>query len=541
MALSLVFSTLAFSNTLSAEETYTEVNSTEDFIAAIDRQDPKIILNESIVITEKININYDLEIEGLVGPFGTIAGFRFEGDVEGWDRNFILHFYKSKSTLRNLNFTGGDAALLVNGSDLTLEDEISFDNHEFGAIEVSKGEGVSEKGILNLADSIRLEYYAENYDTPLVWFDSSDSVIVNEEVLTMSRDVDKGNKTQKYFYLNYQENSEEAKYSESLIKDVNDTVRKYPHMARMFREDNLVLMRYEDILDWENRTEVADFIYFIITNMNEGVEFSFTHEGVRYTRATDRKVLYKAAQEAALNYRFQGGYMDQEVVLFTELFVYNESGVRGYVDIVFLGHMENDPEWEFNEKSETEFSKDLDNQVDNIFGDNINFVFDKTSGILTIKDTVEATTSDKIDFITLFISKLEGVKSISIGNLDKFTLTDDLNDLHKYLASYFNANEKLRLSSVKDFVAITLYDENDEGVDYILEFVQVDEIDEEEPGLVPDEKPDPKPEEKPKEEDKNEVESTPPTGAYLSTNYYLLLLSVSAALLLVVKKKKLFN
>lgn len=154
---------------------------------------------------------------------------------------------------------------------------------------------------------------------------------------------------------------------------------------------------------------------------------------------------------------------------------------------------------------------------------------------------MEATTSDKIDFITLFISKLEGVKSISIGNLDKFTLTDDLNDLHKYLASYFNANEKLRLSSVKDFVAITLYDENDEGVDYILEFAQVDEIDAEEPGLVPDEKPDPKAEEKPKEEDKNEVESTPPTGAYLSTNYYLLLLSVSAALLLVVKKKKLFN
>ena len=87
---------------------------------------------------------------------------------------------------------------------------------------------------------------------------------------------------------------------------------------------------------------------------------------------------------------------------------------------------------------------------------------------------------------------------------------------------YFNANEKLGLPSVKDFVAITLYGE-------------------EESILVPDDKTDPKPEEKPKEEDKSEVESTPPTGAHLSTNYYLLLLSVSVALLLVIKKKKLFN
>lgn len=228
-------------------------------------------------------------------------------------------------------------------------------------------------------------------------------------------------------------------------------------------------------------------------------------------------------------------------------FVYNEDGLRGHVYIEFLGNYEDDEDWIEFQKPETEFSKDLDKQVDDILSVNDNFVFDKETGTVTVNDTVEATTDIKVDFIVNFIRSLDGIKEVSIGNLDKFTLTDDVADLIKYVESYFNVSAKLRVASLKDLIAITLYDASGEGVDYIIEFAQVDETVDGGGGLTPDEKPDvkpdPKPEEKPEEkpEDKEKVETTPPTGMMLSTNYYLLLLSVSAALLLLIKKKRLFN
>lgn len=547
MALSLVFSSLTFNATLNAEDTYTKVSTTEEFLDAIKREEPKIYLTDTITVNEKVNINYDLDLKGYAEPYGSSVKIIFEGDTEGWQGNFILHFYKSKSQVKDISFRGGDAAILVNGSNVKIDGRVEFDSHEFGGIEVSRGKDVIEKGVLNFGDQIDISYYSENYENPLVWFDSEDSEMTNANFITMSRDVEKESKTQKYFYLNYQENAEEAKYSQSLIKDVNDTVRRYPHMGRMLTDDFLVIMRYEDIKDLEYRSDVADFIFFIITNMSEGVEFSFTHDGPRYSNKTDRKVLYQATQEAVLNYYYQGGLSGQDIALYTDFYVFNEEGLRGYVDITFLGHIEDDPQWEFYSKVETEFSRDLDQQVDIFLSDNKYFDFDKLNGVVTVNDISEATSDDKIDFISNLIITLDGVKAVSIGNMNKFTLTDDINDLIEYLETYFNVKSKLRVMSAKDLVPITLYDEKGEGVEYTIEFAKVDEIIDEDTDLIPDEKPDEKPIEKPiekpeeKPEKKDEVETTPDTGESLSTSYYIMLLSVSVALFILVRKKRLFN
>jgi hypothetical protein len=70
----------------------------------------------------------------------------FTGDETGWQGNYVLHVYNTTGvTIKDIKLTGGDAALLVNGSEVTLTGAIDVSGNEFGGIESSKGVGVENQ------------------------------------------------------------------------------------------------------------------------------------------------------------------------------------------------------------------------------------------------------------------------------------------------------------------------------------------------------------------------------------------------------------
>lgn len=315
IALSLVFSSLAFSNAqLNAEDGYTEVSTTEEFLAAIERQEPKIRLTESITVTEKVNITNDVEIDGGNNVV------TYEGDIDGWQGNYILQFYESKAVIRNIHFSGGDAAILVNGSKLSVEGVLGFDDQEFGGIELSQGKNVMEKSKLSFGSNIDIYSYTETYEVPTIWIDSNGGSIAKNDLIKGERDLVKGGKNQTYFYLSDLNDLKEKAFSLSLFPHVVEVVEKYPYISRKY-VNNMVVMKLEDINDLGYRKAIGDFIFFVVTNLNEGEYYSFTKDGEKYHKDTDRKLLYLAAQDAADNYRQIGsGNIAQDYLIASEFF-----------------------------------------------------------------------------------------------------------------------------------------------------------------------------------------------------------------------------
>src|SRR5690606_13140340 len=93
-----------------------------------------INITENITTTEKILVARPVTING---GSKTIA---FTSDALGWQGNYVLHVYNTTGvTIKDLSLTGGDAALLVNGSEVTLEGTVDVSGNEFGGIESSIG------------------------------------------------------------------------------------------------------------------------------------------------------------------------------------------------------------------------------------------------------------------------------------------------------------------------------------------------------------------------------------------------------------------
>ena len=88
----------------------------------------------------------------------------------------FLKPYKTKEVVfKNINFVGGgDAAILVNGSEVTLEGSIGINGMEFGGIEVSQGVNVTEKPELNVDGTISF-VSPESGILPVIWIDGKDS------------------------------------------------------------------------------------------------------------------------------------------------------------------------------------------------------------------------------------------------------------------------------------------------------------------------------------------------------------------------------
>lgn len=162
------------------EETEHVTNQTELEAAIADATVKTIYLDNDIEIDRKLNVMNEKVIDGqdhaikYVGTFkngstdnttwGSDAAYPYNGGV------YILHIYATTATVKNIKLTGGNAAMNVNGSNVTLEGTIDVSGNGFGGIEMSKGSGVTTYPHVN-AMNASIVNTTEGEFLPTVWSD----------------------------------------------------------------------------------------------------------------------------------------------------------------------------------------------------------------------------------------------------------------------------------------------------------------------------------------------------------------------------------
>ena len=100
-----------------------------------------------------------------VGTFGSAGST----DNTTWGGIYLLQVYKTNATIKDIKLTGGNAALLVNGSSVTLEGTIDVSGNGFGGIELSQGSGVTTISHLILTSDAKIVNTTESDDRPTLW------------------------------------------------------------------------------------------------------------------------------------------------------------------------------------------------------------------------------------------------------------------------------------------------------------------------------------------------------------------------------------
>lgn len=103
-----------------------------------------ITLENNIKTTEKINVTREVTIDGNGKEIKYTGTFKGTNNNSTWDSIYVLHVYRTTATIKNITLTGGNGALLVNGSKVTLIGTINVSGNGFGGIEMSRGGNVGE-------------------------------------------------------------------------------------------------------------------------------------------------------------------------------------------------------------------------------------------------------------------------------------------------------------------------------------------------------------------------------------------------------------
>ena len=124
-----------------------------------------------------------------------------------WQGTYALQVYKA-TEVELINFAGtrADAAIYVNGSNVTLSGTIDVSGNEFGGIEVSKGSGVETEPVLNITGAELLNS-DEASAIPTIWEDEIGNVDAVKRVVGYGEmKVDYNQKTdtniQRFYYFN---------------------------------------------------------------------------------------------------------------------------------------------------------------------------------------------------------------------------------------------------------------------------------------------------------------------------------------------------
>ncbi len=169
--------------TVNADTEMVVRNQAELKEAIENREITTITLGGDIETTEKINITRPLTINGnshmikYVGTFGRDNST----DYRTWGGIYVLQVYKTTATIKNIKLTGGNAALLVNGSKVTFEGMIDVSGNGFGGIELGQGQGVTETVKITLGKDADLINTTESEGAPTLWVPAdSDAAIVEQ-------------------------------------------------------------------------------------------------------------------------------------------------------------------------------------------------------------------------------------------------------------------------------------------------------------------------------------------------------------------------
>ncbi len=175
--LALVLMILPF---LSVQAKSQTVNDQEELLGAIsDKEVDTIILNKDINTTQKITITRPLTIDGNNHTMTYKGTFKDGSDKTVWAGIYLLQFYKTTGTLKNIKLTGGNAALLVNGSTVHLVGKVDVSGNGFGGIELSQGKDVTDISKVIIDDDTEVVNTTDSENKPTVWVpsDSKDAIV----------------------------------------------------------------------------------------------------------------------------------------------------------------------------------------------------------------------------------------------------------------------------------------------------------------------------------------------------------------------------
>lgn len=159
--------------------------------------DPNI---KTINIVDDFETSERIIVDHAVTINGGHKSISFTGNEPGWNSNYVMQVYNTSDvTISDLSLTGGDGALLVNSSAVSLKGTIDVSGNEFGGIEVSKGkgEGLSDPSLdVTGANFVNT---TEAYGKPTMWEDIIKGKITGAEKFTSN---DKVKTEQVQYYIN---------------------------------------------------------------------------------------------------------------------------------------------------------------------------------------------------------------------------------------------------------------------------------------------------------------------------------------------------
>lgn len=231
------------SETLTFESKATVVNNLKELKEAIANKKEYIMLNADITnITETITIPYAVKLNGAgyrlafkniqkTSTSEVASGIVISGkDVssfieniiiemdskEGWQGNYGMQVYDSDAYIENYTATGCDAALLVNGSYVTLAGTINVTGNEFGGIEVSKGSNTNLQNSTLFLNSATVVMEDESAMKPFAWLEKNQGEIINGLYVNQAIPDALGKTTQTYYY------SSEDAYKTAQVSTYNE-------------------------------------------------------------------------------------------------------------------------------------------------------------------------------------------------------------------------------------------------------------------------------------------------------------------------------
>lgn len=153
------------------------VTDQETLKAALqDAEVDTIVLANDIETTEKIDIIRNVTIDGANHTI------KYSKDLgETFSHVYVLHYYKTLGTLKNIKLSGAEAALNINGSVVTLSGTIDVSGNRLGGIDLGMGEGVTDFPDI-ITDNATIVNTTESSTAPTAWIDISlDDIELDDE------------------------------------------------------------------------------------------------------------------------------------------------------------------------------------------------------------------------------------------------------------------------------------------------------------------------------------------------------------------------
>lgn len=129
-------------------------------------------------------------------------------DPKTWSGIYAVHVYNAKDIiLENVTAAGANGGILVNSSNVSLEDNINVSGNGFGGIEVSKGAHSVGDPLLK-AESAYFINESEKNGLPTIWVDGTNDIGAAAELVEVPDDTfttvsfAEGNTKQVHYYLN---------------------------------------------------------------------------------------------------------------------------------------------------------------------------------------------------------------------------------------------------------------------------------------------------------------------------------------------------